>query len=86
MAETVCASFDSNDSGSDPYRRIPARFCACAWLNWPEISVEPKIAPWIVGADTTLPSRVNATASPMCSVVYLPQIASPALLNVTFTT
>ena len=64
MADTVCASDDSNDSGSDPYRRMPARFCASAWLNWPVIWVVPKIGPWMVGAETTSPSSTKATFLP----------------------
>jgi hypothetical protein len=54
-----------------------ASVVADSWSNWPVIVVWPLIAFWIVGAETTRPSRVKATLLPMLAAVYSAQSVRP---------
>ena len=59
----------SNASGSAPKFSELARPTASDWAKLPVIWVSVVIAPWMVGATTTWPSSVNATALPTLAVV-----------------
>ena len=70
VAETVSASDDSNDSGSDPYLSTLARSRAFAEVKSPVIWVlPPGIASLITGALTTCESSTNAVWVPTCAAV-----------------
>ena len=87
MAETVWASDDSKDSGSEPYFSTLASSRAESAVNCPVTWVlPPGMASWICGADTTCESSVNAVCVPMFAAVKLAQMSAASLLNSTSTT
>jgi hypothetical protein len=74
VADTVSASDDSNDSGSEPYLSTSARLRASSALNppWPPpliVVLPPLIASRIDGADTTWVSSTNAACLPTLAEV-----------------
>ena len=80
MAETVSASEDSNDSGSEPYLSTLANCLAVSAVNGglpPLIWVRPPgIASRICGALTTWESSVNAVWVPMLAAVKSAQVVA----------
>ena len=90
VAETVWASDDSNDSGSEPYLSTLASSLAELAVNAglpPVIWVRPPgMASRICGALTTCESSVNAVCVPMCAAVKSAQVLAAPLLNCTSTT
>jgi hypothetical protein len=74
-------------SGRAPYFSWLASSSAEAWVKLPLIVVGLLlIADWMVGAEMTRPSRVNATFSWMCAAVYCAQVFSAVLLKSSSTT
>jgi len=68
--EIDCAVACVKLSGSAPYLSWLASSVAVVWLKLPEISVlPPGMAPLMVGAETTLPSRVMPTCLPTWAAV-----------------
>lgn len=90
VAETVSASEDSKDSGSEPYLSTLASDRELSAVNGgspPLIWVRPPgMASRICGALTTLESRVNAVWVPMLEAVKSAQVLAASSLNSRFTT
>ena len=82
MAETVSASEDSNDSGSEPYFSTLASSRAESAVNCPVIWVRPPgMASWISGALTTWESSTNAVWVPTLAAVKSAQILAASSLE-----
>ena len=87
VAETVSASEDSNDSGSEPYFSTLASSRAESAVNRPVICVRPPgMASWISGALTTCESSTNAVWVPTLAAVKSAQIRDASSLNCRVTT
>ena len=84
MAETVSASDDSNDNGSEPYFSTLASSRAVASVNWPVIWVRPPgMGSRTSGALTTFESSTNAVWVPTLAAVKSAQILVASPLNCT---
>src|SRR3954447_18948976 len=75
VGPSVVTTGTLNFSGSAPYFRLLARFCASVWVKLPLISAWPLgMTPFTVGAEITLPSSTIASCF-CCPVSWLVTLA-----------